>query len=225
MNKSLKLPQVTLACIEGTDSENSINNAIDALRISAYNIDFKEILIISPTVHVKLPKNIQHVKINKLTWNEYNQFVISELYKYINTEYCILIQTDGFIINSNIWSDEFLNYDYIGAAWDFEKYPFQTNSINPKVIERKGINNLNRVGNGGFTLRSKKLLEITSQCPFKCNGPEDVFICNDFYDYFTQQGIKFAPVEIADIFSKDPILDINSTFGFHGNKDLINTII
>jgi len=225
LTPKIELPQVTLVCVEGTDKEDNIINAINALRVSAYDINFKEILLISPTLPVELPENIQHQKINKLTWNEYNQFVISKLHRYINTEYCILIQTDGFIINPHLWDDKFLDYDYIGAAWDFKKYPFQTNSINPEVIKRKGIDGLNRVGNGGFTLRSKKLLEIASQCLFECNSPEDVFICNDFYDYFIEQGIKFAPPEIANIFSKDPISDTSSTFGFHGDKNLLNKII
>jgi hypothetical protein len=47
---------------------------------------------------------------------------------------------------------------------------------------------------------------------------------NDFYDYFIEQGIKFAPPEIANVFSKDPISDTSSTFGFHGEKNLINQI-
>lgn len=217
----IDLPNVTLICIEGT--ENS-EKALLALEYSSQGINFKETLLISPS-SPSLPHYIKHYSIDRLTWDEYNSFIINKLHSYFKTEYCILIQTDGFIINPHLWNDEFLQYDYIGAAWDFEKYPFQTNSINPKVIESKGVKGLNRVGNGGFTLRSKKLLEATSNSPFDCKGPEDVFICNDFYDYFVELGIKFAPVELAQIFSQDPLPDVESTFGFHGNKDLINTII
>jgi hypothetical protein len=221
LQRMINLPNVTLVCIEGTENTDK---ALLALEYSSQGINFKETLLISPSNPIH-PNYIKHYPINKLTWEEYNEFIIKNLHSYITTEYCILIQTDGFIINPYLWDDDFLNYDYIGAAWDFEKYPFQTNSINPKVIESKGIKGLNRVGNGGFTLRSKKLLETTSKCPFECKGPEDVFICNDFYDYFTEQGIKFPPVELANKFSKDPLPDVDSTFGFHGNKDLIDTII
>ena len=90
--------------------------------------------------------------------------------------------------------------------------------------ELKGISGLNRVGNGGFSLRSKKLLEASASIPIQCNGPEDVFICNDNYDYFIKNGIKYAPVEIADKFSKDYSQCKNDTFGFHGNKDIIKQI-
>ena len=75
------LPQVTLVCIEGTEKEDNIINAINALRVSSYYINFKEIILISPTVPVELPENIKHIEINKITWTEYNQFIISKLYK------------------------------------------------------------------------------------------------------------------------------------------------
>ena len=218
------LPQVTLVCIEGTEKEDNIINAINALRVSSYYINFKEIILISPTVPVELPENIKHIEINKITWTEYNQFIISELYKYINTEYCILIQTDGFILNYNLWNDEFFKYDFIGHAFDFIKCPWQVNGVDPKVVKQKGIAGLNRVGNGGCSFRSKKLLKATSEIPHKCEKGEDAFICNDNYDFLVEKGIIFAPVEIADIFSKDYSECNNDTFGFHGNKEILKNI-
>jgi len=218
--EKLNLNNITLICIEGT--ENS-EKALLALEYSSQNINFKEILLISPS-SPPLPHYIKHCPIDKLTWNEYNEFITNKLHLYFTTEYCILIQTDGFIINPHLWKDEFLKYDYIGAAWNFKKYPFQTNSISPKIIELKGIEDLNRVGNGGFTLRSKKLLEAVSNHSLKCSGPEDTFICHTIYDDLVSQGLTFAPVEIADIFSKDPLPNIDSTFGFHGEKNFINQI-
>jgi hypothetical protein len=219
------LHQVTLVCIEGTERENSIIDAINALRVSSHNINFKEILLISPSLPVELPKEIRYQKINKLTWIEYNQFIVSELYKYINTDYCILIQTDGFILNPHLWTDDFLKYDYIGHAFDFINCPWQVNGVDSEVIKQKGVHNLNRVGNGGFSFRSKKLLEATAKIPYKCEKGEDAFICNDNYDFLIEKGITFAPVEIADIFSKDYSEYKNDTFGFHGNKDILNSQI
>jgi hypothetical protein len=34
-----------------------------------------------------------------------------------DTEFAILVHEDGFIVNPECWSDEFLKYDYIGAPW------------------------------------------------------------------------------------------------------------
>ena len=61
--------------------------------------------------------------------------------RYINTKFCLVTQWDGWVINSQKWNSEFLNYDYIGAIWpDYSS---------------------NQIGNGGFSLRSKKLLRST----------------------------------------------------------------
>ena len=59
-----------------------------------------------------------------------------DLYKHINTDFCLVVQYDGKVSDPDLWNDDFLNYDYIGAAWT-DGY----------------------VGNGGFTLRSKKLYD------------------------------------------------------------------
>ena len=221
----MNLSQITLVCIEGTEKENNIRDAVNALKISSSVLSFKEIIILSPTPPVELPDNIKYYKINKLTWVEYNQFVVSELHKYINTEYCLLIQSDGFILNPHLWDDRFLEYDYIGHAFNFIKCPFQIKGVDEQVVAKKGVQGLNRVGNGGFSFRSKKLLNATAEIPHKCEKGEDAFICNDHYDFLVEKGIKFSPVEIADLFAKDYAEYNNDTFGFHGNKDLLNTLI
>jgi hypothetical protein len=221
----MKLKNVTLVCLEGVDNADSINTAVKALQISSRNLNFGEIVLISPEKPSCRYDDITHYSIDKLTWIEYNQFILKNLIKYINTDYCVLIQTDGFILNSELWSDEFLKYDYIGHAFDFINCPWQVNGVNPEVVNRKGIHGLNRVGNGGFSFRSKKFLIETANCPYECNGPEDVFISNDYFDYFIEKGIKYAPVEIADLFSKDASEDISKTFGFHGDKNLVNILM
>ena len=221
---NMKLSNVTLVCVEGTTKEENIKNAYDALQVSSRNIDFAECVLISPHNHIENSK-IRYHQISPFTWLGYNQFIVHELYNYINTNYCIIVQSDGFILNSNLWTDKFLNYDYIGHTWDFFRYPFQIKGVLPEIVARKGIAGLNRVGNGGFSLRSKKLLELSKDIVPKCQGPEDAFICNDNYDYFVSNGIKFAPVEIADKFSKDYGDYKNDTFGFHGNKDLLKGLL
>jgi len=81
-----------------------------------------------------------------------------------------------------------------------------------------------RVGNGGFSLRSKKLLDI----PTKFNMPfledrgfynEDGNICVYNRDFLLNFGIKYATIDVAAKFSREIFLpeykDI-VTFGFHG---------
>lgn len=159
-----------------------------------------------------------------LSMKDYSKFMIYHLNEYIDTDFVITIQHDGFIINPDSWKDEFLDYDYIGAPWPRREQGFIT-PFGEHVS----------VGNGGFSLRSKKLIEL----PTKVEVPFDVVAMNYFYKMFgstnwnedgnicvhnrhifEENGCKFAPVEVAKFFSYESSLDINRgiiPFGYHGN--------
>lgn len=145
---------------------------------------------------------------------DYSKFCLSELKKYIDSDFCLTIQHDGYIIHQECWTDEFLKFDYIGAPWP-ENWGYR-----------------NRVGNGGFCLKSKKFLnesyDIFKHFNFQENlnrdkndisVNEDFLACNIYYDEFIKRGIKFADIETASRFSiEHPIAEIKKeTFGFHGN--------
>ena len=89
--------------------------------------------------------------------------------------------TDGYIQNAAGWSPAFLQYDYIGA-------PFQ-----PSMA----------VGNGGFSLRSKKLLEACSRVsPGESTHPEDSWICLKQRATLERLfGIRFPDARVAGLFS------------------------
>lgn len=137
---------------------------------------------------------------------EYSNFMMRKLYDYIDTEFALVFQYDGYILDSTKWKDEWSQYDYIGATWIYK-------------------NNQN-VGNGGFSLRSKKLLKILKEDKKIIHlHPEDEMICRTYRKYLedTYQ-IKFAPEEIANQFSIEAygsnILPgankYSGQFGFHG---------
>ena len=46
----------------------------------------------------------------------FNNFTL-DLNNYVVSEFALLIQHDGHIVNPTKWKDEFFNYDYIGAPW------------------------------------------------------------------------------------------------------------
>jgi glycosyltransferase involved in cell wall biosynthesis len=137
----------------------------------------------------------------------YSEFCIKKLTNYFDTHFVLKIEPDGYVQNWRSWSDEFLNYDYIGATWGYK-------------------DNMN-VGNGGFSLRSKKLQDILSTdtriTPYH---PEDHVICRVHRKYLQQvHGIKFAPEEIANKFSIEAFgvppqfvdgVKYSGQFGFHG---------
>ena len=146
----------------------------------------------------------------------YSRLIIEDLYKYFQTPFCLIQQSDSFIVNSNLWKNEFLEFDYIGAPWS-DKVKVNDDL----VLDMKN----NTVGNGGFSLRSQKLAKLTSKINFSSlNFPiksEDVVICHYLYKEMIKNGIKFAPPKLAAQFSMENInhlygQDVNSVFGFHG---------
>lgn len=157
--------------------------------------------------------NFSHIK----NARGYNEFIIRDLKKYIDTDYVLIIQTDGYIINPHAWSDLFLHYDYIGAPW----YWFN------------GV-----CGNGGFSLRSKKFLEESAKIfdqyqwddpkyvpHLYSTCPEDYFLCVKSRSVLESRGMKFAPGGVGQQFSFEypmgiPNEGLHSSFGFHGKHNL-----
>ena len=132
---------------------------------------------------------------------EYSQFVMKELVHHFNTPHVLLVQHDGFILDGLRWCDHFLAYDYIGATWP---------GGHPKV------------GNGGFSLRSRRLHQVLADDPeiVECH-PEDSRIGRTMRQYLeTTYGIKYAPPDVARLFSHehDPERRTTETFGFHAQN-------
>ena len=49
--------------------------------------------------------------------DEWGKFIIYDLYKFIKTNYILLIHPDGFVVNPELWDKKFKDFDYIGAPW------------------------------------------------------------------------------------------------------------
>lgn len=188
-----------------------------AMRISARNIAFGAVKLLSsepPTLDIPF---IETIAIPPMDFEGYSRFIVAELYRYVDTSHCLVVQADGFVLNAHLWRDVFLDYDYIGAPWP-ESMPLQSGSGTFFLGK-------NRVGNGGFSLRSRKLLNLTSQMKFDALDlpvkSEDLLICHYGYDALTAKGVRFAPPEIAAGFSIESRQNlygqtIKTVFGFHG---------
>ena len=205
----IQLPNVTLSAVACT----RIDETIHAMRESMKGLQFADAVLIT---HQKINLEefgIKVINIEKLDYKAYNHFVAYRLKNYIETDYTLLVQNDGYVLRPEKWDPQFLKYDYIGAPWP------------PNVhFTKQGINV--RVGNGGFSFRSKKLLNIFDnlKLPFTDNGTgfwhEDGLICVYYRKELEDAGIQFAPVEIAAKFSheSDVAESIYRPFGFHGSK-------
>jgi hypothetical protein len=114
-----------------------------------------------------------------------------------------------------------LEYDYIGAPWEYNENAY----IDP-------FGNHQRVGNGGFSLRSKKLLDVPKKEHVEWdvnrgdfykhmnanNFAEDGNICVHNRHIYERCGCKFAPIEVAAKFAHEkPIKETVGIvpFGFH----------
>ena len=200
MSDKIQLKNVTIICVDGVNPHIGLK----ALKYSIRHIDFAKNLLISHIKPDNIPDNISFQEIPKLTHDTYSQFMLHELYKYVDTDYCLTIHDDGFIINPHLWSDEFLEYDYIGAPW-YHTVPYYGQKY--------------RVGNGGFSLRSKKLVNLCRN--IKTNSHEDANISIRNRDLLEHYGCKFPSVEVAMRFSLEEEIpecpfDLNTCFGFHG---------
>lgn len=189
--KKLKLDNVTLLCMTSV----SISESVKALMFSSKDIDFKEIKLVSHEEPYGLPDKITFEKTNFIgNIDEWNYKTVFELTNYVNTEYVLLIHDDGFVVNPTSWMNEFLDYDYIGAPWDHNHFLDETGE---KI----------RVGNS-VSIRSKKLLDIPRQFNMPWvkhdgNFNEDTQICVWNRKLFIENGIKFAPFDVAKYFSHE----------------------
>lgn len=218
-----KASDVTLICVAGVDRARALN----ALIRSTFKVNFEKVVLVTTKIKpITLGKfSIQSPFESRLdSYREYNRYVVYSLHKHVETNFCLIVQGDGYVLNGSLWSDDFKNYDYIGAPWPLEENRY----IDP-------FGNHQQVGNGGFSLRSKKLLTVplffdvvwevnqgNFYKHFNHNSySEDGVICVHNRHIYLQAGCVFAPIEIAIRFSRElPILgiQIDKTFGFHRYK-------
>jgi len=160
---------------------------------------------------------IKFREIPNLNLNEYNIFCINELPKLledIDYTHMLMVQSDGFVLNGELWLDEFLEYDYIGAPWVDENGPIDWTSM---------FGQSSVVGNGGFCIRSKKLMTECKTLLYDVGINEDGLICLRYRKYLESRGIKFANEDLAFKFSVETPshkANINESFGFHGKHFL-----
>lgn len=194
----LRLEAVTLCAI----SSSNLKATVQAMEASLSQIDFAEALLFTDqeahAIGVKETSKIQIVWIDKIQSSDaYSHFVLEKLPQHISTSHCLITQWDGHVIDAERWNDEFLKYDYIGASW-------------PQFVDGHDV------GNGGFSLRSRRLMEACGRPEFKSHHPEDVAICRTNRAFLEKLGLRFAPAELADRFAAERASDPSRTFGFHG---------
>ena len=178
-----------------------------AVELTLERIDPKEVLIISDREFYQGGTFIKAA--SPPNFVEYAWMMMKWIGPLIDTGHALYIQYDGMPWHTTCWEDDFLNYDYIGAVWPWEP---------------EGQN----VGNGGFSLRSKRFLDACRDSAITMTESrqqaEDACLCIDHRPYLeTMHGISFAPTDVAHRFSYE-VQQVSPAWGFHGQWNLFGNL-
>lgn len=191
----LKLPNCTLICLTNRDFEGH-KRALDK---SQEGIEWGAV------------KLIWDDKIDGI--DEWNRKIVFELHNYVQTDYAMLIHADGYVVRPDLWRKDFLQYDFVGAPWPLPSDNYSYKAPSGEIC---------RVGNS-VSLRSTRIMELPSRLglewkPYYGNTNEDGFLCVHNRAILQQNGLKFAPLDVAKYFSKEHKVPENEgieTFAFH----------
>lgn len=136
----LHLPTATLMLIDCLNTDRSIK----VLEHCKSKVDFGAVKFLT-----SIPNDYEHsVTIPPLkSLIAYSIFMLTRCHQYIDTDHVLIVQRDGWILNPQSWDNKWLELDYIGPL--FMQY-----------------DKVDRVGSGGCSLRSKKIMQdISSTIP------------------------------------------------------------
>jgi hypothetical protein len=198
-------------------SSNDVEENIVALQKCMEYFYFGAVKIISHKRPENLPEGIKYEQGKEIKdINDFNEYMFLNFYKHVNTSHCLYIQHHAYILNPELWDDNWLKYDYCGAVW-------------PHVHDAYIANNGERVrvGNGGFSIRSSYLMTLPQKMGWYLREEqgwknEDGQIAVYWRKEMLENGVKYAPVEVAAKFSyENPVPENNygnmKTFGYHRN--------
>ena len=191
----LPLPEVTLVCVD----TRTPDLAIAAMQRCRQQVDFADALLFTDAARLaQLPPGIRGQPLQIDSVAAYSAFMLRGLLPHIATSHLLVVQWDGFVVDAGQWDPAFLQVDYIGAP------------LRDEPPERT-------VGNGGFSLRSRRLLQALMDPAMSVRHPEDLCICHDNRQRLEREhGVRFAPPDLAARFAYERVPPAGPTFGVHG---------
>lgn len=185
--------RITVCAVDGLNP----HLAARALERSMDQCDFADAILLTDT---PVPTRARVISCRPLrSRQDYSEFVIRQMAEHIQTPYVLIVQWDGYVLDASQWDPAFLSWDYIGAPWPTPEGQ--------------------AVGNGGFCLRSRRLLDAMADPVFHQGQIEfeDRVICETYRPLLEKRyGVRFSPVAVAHRFSHEHYLPDSKTFGFHG---------
>lgn len=192
----LFLPDVTLVAV----SSVAIVETVRAMHESLARVRFGAALLLS---HVDRPEGlsaeIECRRIERVaSRRDYSAFMLRELHRHVGTSHMLCVQWDGYVLDASAWDQAFLACDYIDAPW-------------PQFDDAM------TVGNGGFSLRSTRLMAVCADLADDTDEAEDLAICRSLRPRMElDHGIRFAPEAVARRFAFERHRRRGDEFGFHG---------
>lgn len=184
----LQLPDVSLCIIDCMD----VNRAIKVLEHCKTKVDFGAVKLFSH-IPTEYPDRVRIKPLNTLI--AYSIFMLTKFYSYIDTSHIIIVQRDGWILNPESFNPDWMQLDFIGPL-------FMQND---------------KVGSGGCSLRSRKIMEEVSKTLPEWNWSQkqadEIQLTIPFYE----DGM-ISLTEFADNF-KIASLDEAANWGQAGNRN------
>ncbi|PWU05508.1 MAG: hypothetical protein C5B47_08880 [Verrucomicrobia bacterium] len=121
----------------------------------------------------------------------------------VHTTHFLTVRGNSYILHPDCWDSSWLEYDYIGAPW--------LASVRPMAV-----------GNGAFSLRSRRLYDRVAQLPQRLDLQPDYTVCCYYRKLLEAEGFRWAPVEAAAKFCVEHPLSCtpDRTFGKVGCSSL-----
>lgn len=196
----LQLPTVSLLCIDCI----GVDRAIKVLEHCKTMCDFGAVKLLT-----SLPTDYQHkVQIMPLqSLIAYSVFMLTRVHEYIDTPNVLIVQRDGWILNPGSFDPAWLELDYIGPL--FVQY--------------------DKVGSGGFSLRSKKIMQEVSETVPYWDGTqkhteeiqsalryyEDGVICLGSFGKRFKIASNDQAADFGQGGNRNPVYYRDKPFGFH----------
>jgi tetratricopeptide (TPR) repeat protein len=193
----IDLPEVTLLAAD------TANHALAAraLARSTANVRFARALWLTDAIPpgVDVPPGVEVLPIAPIDSRAaYSRLVLKGLAPHVATSHVLLVQWDGYVLHPDAWDPRFLDCDYLGARWFWH-----TDGMD--------------VGNGGFSLRSRRLIDALADPRIDGDAAEDELIARAFRPLLEREyGIRFGTAPMAERFSFEVAPVATHTFGFHG---------
>lgn len=195
MTARLHLSDVTLVCVDTRTPELGIA----AMQHCQRQVQFADALLFTHPARVAdVPAGIRPLPLQIDSVPAYSDFMLRGLLPHIHTSHLLVVQWDGYLLDATRWDPAWLQCDYLGAP------------LRGEPGERA-------VGNGGFSLRSRRLLQALQDPALVMRHPEDICICHDHRAILEQgHGLRFGSLAQARRFAYERLLPDAPTFGFHG---------